>query len=154
MNISKELKKNFSNAAITQFLGLELIYAKDGKTRVELPFRKELTQGLGVIHGGIQATLADEAAAWYVYAVLATGGVTRELCIRYHAPARTEDGPFTFRARGTLRDDRTADIQVTLENARAEVCTESRCEYVVFPEPVARKRFGYPGREAFFHERA
>jgi acyl-coenzyme A thioesterase PaaI-like protein len=112
--------------------------------------RADLEGYPGVIHGGIQATLADEAAAWYVYAVLATGGVTREMCTRYQMPARTEDGPFTIRARGTLRDERTADIHVTLENARAEVCTESRCEYVIFPEPVARKRFAYPGKEAFF----
>ena len=96
----------------------------------------------GVIHGGIQATLADEAAAWYVY--------TREMSIRYAAPARTQDGPFTVRASGALRDERSADVHVQLYNAAGEVCTEADCDYVVFPEPVARRRFAYPGRDAFF----
>ena len=112
--------------------------------------RADLEGYPGVIHGGIQATLADEAAAWYVNAVLATGGVTREMHIRYVAPARSEDGPFAIRARGTLRDTRTADVHVTIENSGGQLCTEARCEYVVFPEAVARKRFAYPGRDAFF----
>ncbi len=104
----------------------------------------------GVIHGGIQATLADEAAAWYVYTVLGTGGVTQEMRSQFRSPARTEDGPFTVRASGSPRDSRSADVHVTLENARGTLCTETVCVYVLFPEEIARKRFDYPGREAFF----
>jgi acyl-coenzyme A thioesterase PaaI-like protein len=107
----------------------------------------------GVIHGGIQATLADEAAAWYVYAILGTGGVTREMTTQYRKPAQTSDGPYIVRAHGSISDERTAEITVTLENGAGEVCTVSTCTYALFPEPIARRKFGYPGKEAFLPSR-
>ena len=46
----------------------------------------------GVVHGGIVATLLDEAAAWAVIARLGRLGVTREMTTRYlkPVPTRTE----------------------------------------------------------------
>jgi acyl-coenzyme A thioesterase PaaI-like protein len=132
-------------------IGLKLTFeVVDGELVATWEPRQDLEGYPGIIHGGIQATIADEAAAWYVYAIVGTGGVTREMTTQYRQPAQTGDGPFTVRATGSIADERTAHITVTLENARAEVCTVSQCEYAIFPEPIARRRFGYPGKKAFF----
>ena len=132
-------------------IGLKLKFVlRDDEVTTTWEPRPDLEGYPGVIHGGIQATLADEIAAWYVYAVYETAGVTKSLEIQYKRPALRADGPFTIRARGERDGDRHARIHVTLENASGEVCAETECVYVIFSEAVARKRFSFPGKEAFF----
>ena len=130
-------------------LKLQFVLKNDEVTATWEP-RPDLEGYPGVIHGGIQATLADEIGAWYVYAVYATAGVTQSLEIQYKRPALVSDGPFTIRARGERDGDRQARIHVTLESASDEVCAEAECVYVLFSEAVARKRFLFPGKDAFF----
>jgi acyl-coenzyme A thioesterase PaaI-like protein len=112
----------------------------------------------GVIHGGIQATLLDEVAGWFIMAVAGVTGVTRELSLKYIRPARTEDGPFTITARETQADatspgdsDRPARrrgmrVSAEITNAAGEVCTEAEGAFAVFSEKVSRDRFGFAGR--------
>lgn len=103
----------------------------------------------GVVHGGIQATLADETAAWLIHAVLGTAGVTREMSVRYHQPAKTEDSPFRVEAHAVEVSAKRATIEARITGASGTLFTTARCEYVVFREGVARKRLGFPGAEAF-----
>ena len=103
----------------------------------------------GVVHGGIQATLADETAAWLIHAVLGTAGVTREMNVTYHQPAKSEDSPFRVEARATEASSKRATIEVAITGASGTHFTSVRCEYVLFREEVARRRLGFPGAEAF-----
>lgn len=111
--------------------------------------RNDLEGYPGVIHGGIQATIADEAAAWFVYAVFGTAGVTTEIHAEFRRPAGTYDGPFTIRASGNREGDRRATIAVRLENAAGDLCSVFTCVYALFSEEVSRRRFAFPGRDAF-----
>ena len=77
-----------------------------------------------VLHGGIQATMLDEIASWAVYVLLKTGGVTSQLQVRYIKP-------------------------VLLSNANGVVCSEGVVQYFVFPEAIAKEKYGYPGIEKF-----
>ena len=51
-------------AAFTQWLGVELTYCADGRAEVALPFRPELTQHNGFLHGALVGFLIDYACAW------------------------------------------------------------------------------------------
>lgn len=131
-------------------IGLKLQFTRSGDTISALwEPRPDLEGYPGVVHGGIQATLVDEIGAWYVYAVLGTAGVTKSLNIEYKKPALLSDGPFTVRGSGKLDGKRQARIRVTLENASGETCATAECLYIVFKEEIARKRFSFPGKEAF-----
>lgn len=65
---------------------------------LKMPFRPEISNGQGAVHGGLLATLADSAMAF----ALATnfdgqmGFATADLTIHYFKPARTD---ITARAR-------------------------------------------------------
>jgi len=111
--------------------------------------RTDLEGYPGVVHGGIQATIVDEAAAWYVYSVLGTAGVTKDINISFLKPALTGAGPFQVRATGETDGERRAEVNVELINGSGERCTSATCVYLLFSEEVARKRFGFPGRDAF-----
>ena len=53
---------------------------------------------VGVLHGGIQATLMDEIASWYVFVKLKTAGVTSKMEVKLIRPVMMENAPFRLRA--------------------------------------------------------
>ena len=111
--------------------------------------REDLEGYPGVVHGGIQATLCDEVGAWYVYAVHGKAGVTKRLEIDYMTPARLSQGPLRLSAQLAESSPKNAVVAVTLSDSAGAVCARARVEYAVFGDEVGRRRFGYPGREAF-----
>ena len=131
-------------------VGLKLAFRKRGAevTSTWNP-RTDLEGYPGVVHGGIQATLCDETAAWLIHAELGTSGVTRELHTSYLKPAYSADAPFEITARLIDSDEKNASIKVTIRGASGTEFTKARGEFRIFPEEMARKRFGFPGAEAF-----
>jgi uncharacterized protein (TIGR00369 family) len=86
------LAQGFSRAPIVKMLGLRLERAAGGHARVYLPFREDLQQGLGVIHGGVLALIAD-SACWFAAASKREGSLVTsvELKINFLRPARKTD---------------------------------------------------------------
>ncbi len=105
-----------------------------------------------VLHGGIQATLMDEIASWFVFAKLGSAGMTRELTTKYRKPVIISKGDIELRAR--LKDSRhgLAFIEVKLFDGEGQLCSESLATYFVFPEEKARTELHYPGKKAFYQE--
>jgi len=70
--------------------GIEIVEAEGGKARLRMPFREELSQPDGLLHGGVLTTLADSAVAVAIKTRLAEGTrfATVELGMRFQAPVR------------------------------------------------------------------
>jgi len=85
----QRLKKLFDEAPIREHDGLEWVSCGDGVARVRLPFKPSLTQGLGVIHGGMVGLIAD-TAGWFAAASVYPQGLvtTAEYKINLLAGAR------------------------------------------------------------------
>lgn len=103
----------------------------------------------GVLHGGIQAALHDEIAGWFVFAKLGTAGFTSELSVRFLAPVLISKGPVSLRARLESRQDRIATLTTNLFDGEGTLCSEAHVAYYIVPEHIARRRFHYPGLQAF-----
>lgn len=130
--------------------GLRMEFTLDGDlVRARWQPRREFEGFPGIVHGGIQAALADETAAWYVHAVPGTAGLTKELHVQYHKPAQFADAPFDIVARKVGEEGRAVDIEVTISGASGTLFSTAQCRFVVFNEEVARKRLGFPGAAAF-----
>lgn len=104
---------------------------------------------VNVLHGGIIATLLDEVSAWTIYIKLNTAGVTSRLDVRYLNPVHLSKGVVTASAELLSSAGRKATLKCTLTDGESKVCAEAETEFFIFPEEVARRRFMYPGREAF-----
>lgn len=78
------------------------------------------------LHGGIQATLLDETAAWVVFRKLQVMGVTSKLELSYRRPVLTTDSQITLRGHITEQKRNLAFVELTLENSKGEVCTTAR----------------------------
>ncbi len=48
----------------SQWLGISLIEIKEGYSKIQMTVRKEMINGLGIVHGGIAFSFADSAFAF------------------------------------------------------------------------------------------
>ena len=108
--------------------GLRMEFYEDGDDIVSVwKPRPEFQGWVDTLHGGIQATLADEISSWVVFRKFQTSGVTSRMEVRYHKPIRTTGGR----------------IAVEIRDVRGELCTEAVCVYFLFPKEKARREFHF-----------
>jgi acyl-CoA thioesterase len=98
------------------YLQIEEVFMKDGRSRMEMPFRKELTNPNGFLHGGAICAVADAAMATALVSRLGHGEFfTAKMEIRFKAPSKgkgivgegkvdSERGNFFF-VKATVREE-------------------------------------------------
>lgn len=97
--------------------GLRLAFFEtDDGAEVEYVVPSDLEGAPGIVHGGIQATLLDEAMCMTAYAKARTGVVTGELTVRYLKPVPTST-PLRISGRITETRDRSFFIAGTIRLA-------------------------------------
>ncbi|MBU1207538.1 MAG: PaaI family thioesterase [Proteobacteria bacterium] len=69
----KALRRAVANAPYYQLMQITLDQIDEGFSRFRMPFRKELTQAYGVVHGGAIASLADTAVAFALMTMIQPG---------------------------------------------------------------------------------
>ena len=52
------------NDYFSQWMGVEVLEVKKGYSKIRMTIRKEMVNGLGIVHGGIPFSLADSAFAF------------------------------------------------------------------------------------------
>ncbi|MCD4768602.1 MAG: PaaI family thioesterase [Bacteroidales bacterium] len=110
----------------------------------------EYYQGyLNVLHGGIIATLLDEIGAWCVNVKIGTAGVTSELNVKYLKPVRLTKGAVSIKAGLASYDKKNANLKCFLYDGTGKLCATAESLFFLYPEEIARKRFHFPGKEAF-----
>ena len=94
-------------------IGASLASVDKGESEIRLPYRADLTQQKGFVHGGIIGMIADSAAGYAAYSLMPRSAslVTVEYKMNILAPAR---GALTARGR-VIKSGRTLTV------ARAEV---------------------------------
>lgn len=106
----------------------------------------------GIVHGGIQATLMDETAIWYVFAVCGTAGVTSGMNIRYLKPLPVALEKVYITASSAEMTNKLAKIGCSISDKDGLEYARGEVTYFLFPEEVARKKYRYPGVDAFLQE--
>ncbi len=133
--------------------GLRMEFFEDGNDVAAIWEPDGHFQGYGkILHGGIQATLMDEIASWYIYVKRNTAGVTSAIDVRYIKPVYTDRGAIEIRARLKEIRQNIMVISAELKDKSGFVCTVAAVTYFTYPEKTARTRLHYPGRDAFFEK--
>ena len=73
-----QMQAGESSSPVSQHLGMKLIAHGRGEVTYEMPVRRELTNPLGVVQGGIVTVLADAAMAAATSTMLSDEDVARE----------------------------------------------------------------------------
>jgi len=110
------IRGSFARQKAMALIGASLLRVEPGRVEIELPFREDLTQQKGYVHGGILGMIADSAAGYAAYSLMPASAslVTVEYKMNILRPAVG-----TLIARGeVLKPGRTLTV------ARAEVYAE------------------------------
>jgi uncharacterized protein (TIGR00369 family) len=125
---AEEIRLSFANQSIMTLIGAEINLVEPGIVEITLPYRADLAQQHGYVHGGIVTTIADSAAGYAAYSLMPAGAevVSVEFKVNLLRPARGKS--FLARAE-VIKPGRTltvsrADVFAIAESgARALVAT-------------------------------
>src|SRR5688500_8082688 len=83
-------RASFARQKAMALIGARLTAVEPGATEVSLPYREDLTQQKGFVHGGIIGMIADTACGYAAFSLMPAGCslVTVEYKINILAPAR------------------------------------------------------------------
>jgi uncharacterized protein (TIGR00369 family) len=115
-NFAVRIRASFGRQKAMGLIGASLAVVEPGQVEVALPYRDDLTQQKGFIHGGIIGMIADTACGYAAYSLMPANCslVTVEYKINILAPARA-----SLAARGeVVRAGRTLTV------TRGEVYSE------------------------------
>jgi uncharacterized protein (TIGR00369 family) len=115
-NFAVRIRASFGRQKAMGLIGASLAVVEPGQVEVALPYRDDLTQQKGFIHGGIIGMIADTACGYAAYSLMPADCslVTVEYKINILAPARA-----SLAARGeVVRAGRTLTV------TRGEVYSE------------------------------
>jgi uncharacterized protein (TIGR00369 family) len=112
-DFASRIRESFGRQKAMALIGASLKRVAAGEVEISLPFRDDLTQQKGFIHGGILGMIADTACGYAAFSLMPAGGslVTVEYKMNILKPGRG-----ALRAQGkVIRAGRTLTV------ARAEV---------------------------------
>ena len=115
-HFASRIRESFGRQKAMALIGASLRAVEPGHVEIALPYRDDLTQQKGFIHGGILGMIADTACGYAAFSLMPAGGslVTVEYKMNILTPARS-----SLVARGqVIRPGRTLTV------ARAEVYAE------------------------------
>ncbi len=131
-------------------MGLKMEFILEGDEVISYWEPQPQFQGwLNVLHGGIQATLMDEIAAWLVFTRLKTSGVTSRMDIRHIKPIKIDGGIIKIVASLKEMRKNIACIQVHIFLNNGDLAAEATMQYFTYPEKIAREKLFYPGFDEF-----
>ena len=89
-HFADRIRASFGRQKAMALIGARLTAVEPGATEVSLPYREDLTQQKGFVHGGIIGMIADTACGYAAFSLMPAGCslVTVEYKINILAPAR------------------------------------------------------------------
>jgi uncharacterized protein (TIGR00369 family) len=124
--------------------GLKMKFEEeDGQLVCHWHPQKQFQGWVNVLHGGIQCTLMDEMAAWVILHDLKVSGMTTKLETKFLKPLHTDDLVLTIRGKLRKAVHRLAQVDVSIENSKGEVCAQALATYYTFTPEESVKNFYY-----------
>ena len=91
-DFAARVRSSFERQAAMRTIGATLVHLEPGCTEIRLPYREDLTQQHGFIHGGITGMIADSACGYAGYSMMPADAsvLTVEYKINMLAPGAGE----------------------------------------------------------------
>ena len=91
-NFEAKVRSSFGRQTAMETLGAVMGKVSPGRVEIEMPYRDDLTQQHGFIHGGIVTAIVDSACGYAALSLTApdTAVVTVEYKVNFVAPAEGE----------------------------------------------------------------
>jgi uncharacterized protein (TIGR00369 family) len=125
------IRERFPEYPFPAFLGIEIKGLASGQAELTLKCRKELTQGMGFLHGGAITTLCDTSVAVALFTLIEEEDkiLTIELKVNFLAPA---DGDIQSLARIIHKGRRTAVGEVDVIDRARTLVAKGLLTYYIY----------------------
>nr|CAX83858.1 conserved uncharacterized protein [uncultured bacterium] len=106
---ASRVQGSFARQGVMSFMGATLPVIEPGYCEIHLPFKPELSQQHGFFHGGVIGTIADSAAGYAGYSLMASdaGVLTIEYKMNIVAPG---DGELLIAEGTVIKPGRTITV--------------------------------------------
>jgi acyl-CoA thioesterase len=121
-----------------EYLGIKIIDSGEGYAKLSLPFKKELTNPYGMLHGGAMMTLADSAIALAVNSRYPPPFYTTRLEIKFRASVNK--GTVFAEARVFDKKKNFVFGKVTISDGRKKRLAEATGTFILLKDPPAAPR--------------
>ena len=105
--------------------------AGEGAARLKMPYRNELTNPAGNLHGGAIATVADSSMAVAIGSVLGTSGRQSTVKLKIRYKATVTDGVIIAEAKVTRRKQRCFLGKAVIKNGDGQVIAIAAGTFIV-----------------------
>ncbi len=135
----KALRQAVASAPYYQLLQISLEKIDTGFARFRMPFRKELTQAYGVVHGGAIASLADTAVAFALMTLIQPGEkvTTAEFKINFFAAVTS--GEMIGEARVAHAGKRLVAADMEVKDEKGKPLAKGMATYVIIGAPKTKE---------------
>ncbi len=93
-------------APFEQLLNMEIVASKDGSATLRMPFYQDFAQGMGYMHGGVLASLADTAVMIAIKTLLGPGTRFATVSMQMDFLRPVKQGMVTAKSEVVERDGR------------------------------------------------
>jgi len=120
-----------SSSPYYRLLGMEVTEIKKGESKIQMPFRQELTHPYGIMHGGAIASLADSAVAMALISLVDPQDriATIEFKVNYFVPINK--GELIAHAKIIHKGSKTAVGDVDVTNAEGKLVAKLIATYSI-----------------------
>ena len=128
----------------TNPIGTQMRFFEDGEDIISIWKPTQNHQSwMNTLHGGIQATLLDEAAGWLISRKFQTSGMTTNLNIKYKRPIPTTEGT-KVEIRAHIREmKRSFALMEASITCNGELCSTAELTFYCFSQEKAREEFHF-----------
>ena len=116
----KQVMKIANSSPYYRLLGMEVKEIKEGESRIEMPFKQDLTHPYGIAHGGAIASLADSAVAMALIGLVDPKDRITTIEFKINFFASVDKGELEAHAKIIHKGSKTAvgDVEVVNEKGK------------------------------------
>ena len=135
----KALRRAVEIAPYYQLLQITLEEIDTGFSRFRMPFRKELTQAYGVVHGGAIATLADTAVAFAVMTLIQRGEMVTTAEFKINFFSALTSGEMFAEGRAVYTGKRLVVADMEVKNETGQLIAKGIATCAIIGAPKAKE---------------
>jgi uncharacterized protein (TIGR00369 family) len=127
----EQIRKEVNNSPYYQLLGMEVIELKEGESKIQMPFKPDLTHPYGIVHGGAIASLADSSVAMALISLVEPKDriTTIEFKVNFFAPV--SKGSLEAHTKIIHRGSKTAVGDVEVKNEEGKLVAKLIATYSI-----------------------
>jgi uncharacterized protein (TIGR00369 family) len=125
------MEKPSTLAPFGRHLGVEVLEVGDGFARIRLPFRAELTNPMGKLHGGAIAMVADSAMAMAVGGIVGGPGRHSTVKLEIKYKAAVTDGEVIAEATVVRRKQTVFLGEAVVKDGKGQVVATATATFMI-----------------------